>query len=143
MKTVQLRNFFSIVILILLVCSLGACSLKHMSHSDEEALRQRVDSMMQAKIADDWGKVYDFQAPEYKKEVPKDEFLGINRKMSVLRYSIASLEMAPSGKEATVEVKFAASVRGFEFDGMINTQQWINIKGTWYEKADTEKSKPF
>lgn len=143
MKTGQLRKFFSIGILILLVGSLGACSLKHASPSGEEALRQRVSRMMQAKIDDDWGKVYEFQAPEYKKAVSKDKFLGINRKMSVLRYSIESLEMAPSGKEATVEVKFAASVRGFEFEGMVNTQQWVKIKGTWYEKAETERSKPF
>ena len=131
------------MLVLLLICSLGACSLKNMRQSDEEDLRQRVKGMMEAKVADDWGKVYDFQIPEYKQRVSKEKFLGISRKMSVLSYSIESVEMAPSGKKAAVKVKFSASVRGFEFSGVINTQQWIKTNGAWYEKADTEKSGPF
>ena len=138
-----MRKCFPIAILVVLAFSLSACSLKNITMSNEEDLRQRVNSMMQAKIADDWGKVYDFQSPEYKEAVPKDKFLGFSRKMSVLSYTIESLEIAPSGKEATVKVKFAASVRGFEFEGMVNTQQWVKIKGTWYEQADAKDSGPF
>ena len=145
MRTGQIRKIFSIFILVLLACSLGACNIKNITKSNEEVLRQRVNAMMQAKMDDDWGTVYEFQSPEYKKEVSKKDFLGFSRKMSITSYSIASLEMAPSGKEATVEVKFAANVKGFDFDGMVNTQQWTKIKGTWYEKAEPKgKSKgPF
>ncbi|MFP4533527.1 MAG: hypothetical protein ACLFNS_12670 [Desulfobacterales bacterium] len=143
MRRARMQKIGLIGILALLIFTLGACSLKNNRQPDEEALRQRVKNMMEAKIADDWGKVYDFQAPEYKQEVSKDQFLGINRNMSVLSYSIESIEMAPSGKEATVKVEFSASARGYEFSGMVNTQQWKKIKGTWYEKADTEESRPF
>lgn len=126
------------------VLCMAACSMMQQNGpSGEKALQKRVEAMMEAKVKDDWGRVYEYLEPDYKKKVSKEEFLGIRRKMTVLRYNIKSIEMEPSGRKATVTVKFAAEARGFEFDNLRDIQTWLKKGGVWYEQVKAKKQKPF
>ncbi|RJP35875.1 MAG: hypothetical protein C4548_16970 [Desulfobacteraceae bacterium] len=107
--------------------------------SPEEALRQRVDTMMNAKTADDWGTVYDLMDSSYRKRMTKENFLKINREMRFSNYRFDSLEIHPSGDMAEVKVKYDMSVKVFDFKDQVETQQWVREWGRWYLKAEKSK----
>jgi hypothetical protein len=107
--------------------------------SSEEALRQRVDLMMNAKVADDWEVVYDLMDPSYQKRITKRNFLNMNREIQFSNYRFESLDIDPSGDTAVVKVKYDMSVKVFDFEDQVETQQWVRESGKWYLKVEKEK----
>ncbi len=105
----------------------------------KEALRARVADLMEAKMAADWGKVYNFYDPEYKEKISKDKFLGLNRSLTFLDYTIKEIEVEPSGDAATVNVEVGFSSYGFDFNAL-EIQHWIRKEGTWYQKIEIKKT---
>lgn len=108
--------------------------------SPEEALRQRVDLMMNAKVNDDWDMVYDLMDSSYRKRMTKKNFLKMNREILFSNYRFESLAIDPSGDTAAVKVKYDMSVKVFDFEDQVETQQWVRESGKWYLKAEKEKA---
>jgi hypothetical protein len=106
----------------------------------EEALRERVDLMMNAKVADDWDVVYDLMDASYRKRVTKQNFLKMNREMVFSNYRFESLDIDSSGEKAAVKVKYDINVKVFDFKDQEEIQQWVREKGKWYLKVEKEKA---
>ena len=65
-------------------------------------------------------------------------FLSINRKSDLLKYEIESIEISPSGDEATVKIKTDMAAMSFEFPGVVLTQKWVKVGWTWYLQVNKE-----
>jgi hypothetical protein len=129
------------VIFLILGAYLGACSTFPFRPAQEE-LRARVDGLMTARINNEWGKVYEFHTPSYKENTSRDAFLGKSRQSNVVRYEIESIEISPSGDEATVKVKNDMSAMNFDFPGVVMTQKWVKVRWNWYLEVNNTQ-KPF
>jgi hypothetical protein len=130
--------WFAVIAAVVLMQACAALPLK----SPEEALRQRVDQMMNAKVDNDWGTVYDLMDSTYKKRMTRQNFLNLNREIQFSNYRFESLVIDPSGDTAAVRVKYDMSVKVFDFEDQVEEQQWIREKGKWYMKAEKEKAVP-
>lgn len=136
----QTKKAFSMLSLVMVLCSLAACRSMPAKPAGE-VLRERVDGYMQAKIAKDWEKVYDFFLPADMGDLSKEAFAERKRKVEVLRYTIQSVEIDDSGTDATVRVQYAVNVRSFEFKGLVDTQHWQLQDGQWYLRVDKQDEK--
>ncbi|MCU0598039.1 MAG: hypothetical protein MUE70_02135 [Desulfobacterales bacterium] len=122
----------SVMLLTIWICS---CSTLPFG-SSEEALRKRVEGMMNAKINDNWEEVYAYLDPVYRNKTPEKTFINFNREMAFKKYSIVSIEIQPSGTEAIVKVKQDLNVKIFDFKDQLDTQNWIKDGFTWYLKVN-------
>lgn len=98
----------------------------------EQVLENRVNEMMNARVAQNWSKVYDYLDLANNKQMSKESFAGINRDVSFSNFAVASIEMNTSGHEAEVVVKSDMILMGFEVKGRREVQNWINTGGKWY-----------
>lgn len=87
--------------------------------------------MMDAKIAGDWGLVYDFYAPTSRPKASTGESSPA-RGISFKGYTIENLEILESGKEARVRISNDISMQGFDFKNAPEVQHWVKAKGKWY-----------
>jgi hypothetical protein len=125
-----------IVILMMMLSAVWLCSCSTLPfRSPEENLRIRVDEMMNARVNDDWGKVYDYLDSGYRNRISKTNFLNIRREMDITSYKIESIEVLPSGKEATVQVKQNISIKVFDFKDQVEKQQWVKDGFSWHLKV--------
>lgn len=127
------------IFLIIGAC-LSACSVFQFKPA-KEVLQSRVQGLMDAKINNEWGTVYEFYASSYKEHYSRDAFLMKSRKSSVLRYEIESIEINPSGDEATVKIKNDMSAMSFEFPGIVMTQKWVKEGWSWYLQVNPVSKK--
>jgi hypothetical protein len=125
-----------ISLLILMVVAICMCSCSTLPfRSSEDSLRIRVEEMMNARINDDWEKVYGYLDPGYRNRISKTNFVNIRREMDFTKYSIISVEVQPSGKEAFVKIKQDMSVKVFEFKDQPEKQHWVKDGFSWYMKV--------
>jgi hypothetical protein len=118
------------------LASVWLCSCSTLPfRSPEENLRIRVEDMMNARVNDDWGKVYGYLDSGYRNRVSKTNFLNIRREMDITSYKIESIEILPSGKEATVQVKQNISIKVFDFKDQAEKQQWVKEGFSWNLKV--------
>ena len=110
-----------------------ACGCATLSSQKDEknVLRGRVAQMMDAKIAGDWGLVYDFYASTARPKASTEESTPA-RGVVFKDYVIENLEILESGEEARVEISNDISVQGFDFKGAPEVQRWVKAKGKWY-----------
>lgn len=134
------HNALSIIIFLMIVICLGACSTFPFKPA-EEVLQSRVDGLMKAKINNEWGKLYEYHCSSYKEVVSRDKFLSRSRMSSVLRYEIESIEISPSEDEATVKVKSDMNVMSIDFPGIIITQRWLKEGWNWYLYVDNKPTR--
>jgi hypothetical protein len=136
MKTALIQKgwmlFLSVMLLTIGVCSCSTLPFR----SSEEALRIRVEEMMNARINDDWEKVYGYLDSGYQNRISKTNFLNIRREMDYIKYSIVSVEVQPSGREAVVQVKQDISIKMFDFKDQPEKQQWVKDGFSWYLKVN-------
>ncbi len=104
----------------------------------EQVLRDRVTSMMAARVNQDWAKVYNYLDPDYKTQVSKKEFAGMDRNARYSDVSIESVKIADSGEQAVVVVQYDWVLPLFEVPDHRETQDWIKIGGKWYFKMKTD-----
>ncbi len=128
--TSRQTKLFSLV-LIIVFAGLSACST-FQRKPPQEALKERVEGLMEAKVNNNWTKVYTFYDPNFKKTTTQEGFAGMNRGVSFSNFSIESIDIAPSGTEATVKVKYDVSMKGFDFKGTPEIQKWIKEGSHWY-----------
>jgi hypothetical protein len=92
--------------------------------------------MMTAKINNDWGKVYDYYCASYKETKEKSSFANMNRGIYFTKYTLKSIEIAPSQKEATVKITYDVDLKGMELKDNPETQTWIKEGWNWYQNID-------
>jgi hypothetical protein len=139
---VRQKALFPVFILMVVLFFSSACQILPAKPASE-VLRQRIEGYMGAKVAEDWEAVYEYFLPSDAEGLPKSEFLKKKKNMKVLQYEIQSIEVLPSGEEATARVEYATQVQSFEFKGIIDTQKWLKRNNKWYLKADLKAQKPF
>jgi len=107
------------------------CATLSSPKDEENVLRDRVVRMMDAKIAGDWGLVYDFYAPTSHPKASTGESTPA-RGIFFKGYVIENLEILESGEEARVEISYDISMQGFDFEDAPEVQRWVKVKGRWY-----------
>ncbi len=136
MKAKKFPNaIYMIIMAVSLTALMAGCATLSFKPADQQ-IRQRVEGMMNAKIENDWGKVYDYYGPAYKKTMPKDTFARMARAVYFTKFTITSIEVGPSGKEAVVKLTYDVVMKGFDFKDISETQKWINDGWNWYQDID-------
>jgi hypothetical protein len=136
------HKFLIIFSFLMMAICLGACSTFPFKPA-EEVLHSRVDGLMKAKVSNEWGEIYEYYCSSYKDVMSRDKFLIRNgsRMSSAIRYEIESIEINPSGDEATVKVKSDVDIIGIEFKGIIMTQTWLKEGWDWYLYVDNKPTR--
>jgi len=138
----KIHRIYSTILSSLVVILAIGCASFPQQISKEESLRKRIDTLMQAKINGKWDIVYDHYDSSYRKTLPREQFANRSRSMQFKNFSIETIEILPSGKEAKVKVKSDISLQGFDFKGAPENQQWIEENGQWFLKVKPQKN-PF
>jgi hypothetical protein len=136
MKTRSHIKTLSILLLTTVLTALIAGCASFPFKSDEEVIRERVEGLMNAKISNDWGKVYDYYSADFKKTKEKSSFASMNRGLYFTKYTINSIEIEPSKKEAKVKITYNANMKGMDFKDNPETQTWIKEGWNWYQFID-------
>jgi hypothetical protein len=131
MKINSKQTVLFLFVIIITATLLNACATLQLKAPDE-VLRERAEGLMNAKMNNDWGEVYEYFDSSYRKSKSKENFVKINREMHLLKYAIDSIEIDPSGEEATVKVRYDVNLKIFEFNDILDTQQWIKQGSNWY-----------
>jgi len=87
---------------------------------------------MNAKVNQDWAAFYTYLDPAYQKKVPQNKFVNRKRDVRFTDFSIKSVQIAPSGKDAEVAVVYDMTVRSYEFTDQRQVQDWVKKGGQWY-----------
>jgi hypothetical protein len=139
MKNISIQKcWIAFLIMMFVTIWMSSCSTLPFQ-SSEDALRKRVEEMMNARIDDDWEKIYGYLDPAYRSKVSKKNFLNIKRDMDYTKYSISSIEIQSSGIEAIVQVKQDINVNVFNFKDKAETQHWVKDGFSWYLKVNDLK----
>lgn len=131
MQTKTSRICLTLFICLVTMVLISACQTLRPT-PPEQALRQRVENYMTAKINNDWATVHAHMDSEYRKTIDQNQFAKTIRQMEFKNFTIESLEMNPSGEKAVVVVKSDVNVQGLEFKGNPETQTWIIEMGKWF-----------
>ena len=120
-----------LLILVITVLLINACSTFSVK-SSEDFLRQRVEGFMNAKISNDWLAVYEYLEPSYQEMVSQKNFIQRSRSVRFNNYSIGIFAILDSGKDATVEVTYSATMKGMDFKDNREIQRWVRINNDWF-----------
>jgi len=133
-KMEQSFRMFSLFGVLAVVFLLSACQgLPMMSSQPPEAvLEKRVAGLMNAKVNQDWGSFYTYLDPAFQEKVSKKNFMNRSRDVRFTDYSIQSIQIAPSGEEATVAVLYDMMAKAFHFTDQRDTQKWVKKGRKWY-----------
>ena len=121
-------------LILVFILAIGCASFPQ-KISKEESLRKRVNALIQAKIDRRWDIVYDLYDSSYKKTLSREQFANRLRTMQFKNFSIETIEILPSGREAEVKLKVDISMKGFDFKDAPEKQHWIEEKGNWFMKV--------
>lgn len=98
----------------------------------EQALRGRVEKLMQAKVEGKWDQVYELYDENFREHTPRDTFIRIPGRIDFKDYAIERIDLHPSGKSADVVVRVDFLSKGFEFKGGKSKQHWVKEWGRWH-----------
>ena len=93
-------------------------------------LHDRVSQVLDARVQKDWSQVYDIADEDYKKNVSREQFLGMNRGMTFLKYEILSVEENDADNAQAVIV-WSFMMGGYNFDNQKEHQRWVRENGSW------------
>nr|WP_320051351.1 hypothetical protein [uncultured Desulfuromonas sp.] len=125
------------IFLILMLVTLSGCSTLLHSQKNSQALQKRIQVAMEARLAGQWGVVYDSFWQTYRDKVTRDSFLSRSR-VTFKSYRIGTITVAEDGKSAEAEVWASIEMRGFTFPEAQQTQIWLYEKGNWYQRVDVD-----
>lgn len=109
----------------------GVGSNSTKSQDSADRLSREVATFMQAMVDKNWNAAYPFFDNSFKKSVSKETFASFPRQIEIKAFTVESVEILPSGKEADVTITQDLSSRGFTFKGIKKTQHWLVQKGKW------------
>lgn len=108
----------------------------------EEILKERVSAALQAKVENRWGDFYEMTCMEYRKSIPKEKFVNMDRKMIFTGFVIKNIEIGESGKEAKVLVLNDFKFMGYQINEQKQIQKWVYENANWYLSINA-KANPF
>lgn len=127
-----MNHLSRIFLLFLLLAGVGCSAMNLTPQPPEEAIRGRVEKMMQAKTDEKWDIVYDLCDKDYRNKVSKEQFLQRKHNIGFVHYVIDQVKIKPSGTEAEVTLKLDMLMMGFLFEKTPTIQQWVKQNGKWY-----------
>ena len=113
----------------LLVMVAGCAYIRTIDWTGEEALRQRVEKEWNAKVAKEWGTVYDLTTEAYRKEIKRDIFIK-GATAAIKSFDIREIKIMASGRDASVKVDCVLAYMGNDFKFSIK-EKWRLEKGEW------------
>jgi uncharacterized protein YchJ len=127
----RVTRIFTLSLVAAFAAFVCGCATLPSSKDEENALRDRVVQMMDAKIAGNWDRVYDFYDPASRPKASVED--GSTGKGVIFKgYAIEKIEILESGKEARVETRNDITMQGFDFKDAPDVQRWVKVKGKWY-----------
>ena len=136
------RIFKTGLLLVMSIAVLTACQTLP-SRPPEAALEQRVKGLMKAKINQNWARLYTYLDPSYQETVSRKNFVNRQREAMYSDFSIESIQIKPSGREAVAEVLFDMTVKSFEFKDQRDVQNWVKKDEKWYLKTQPANALDF
>ena len=130
MVTSNYRACANIVLVIALVLLTG-CSIIQTTTDKTIVLKNRVSDYMDARMKGDKENSYLFFSRESEKRIPREKYMSIPQTIAYVSYTIDTIDIADTGKEADVTVKVDIKIMTFVFKGITQTQQWLWESGTW------------
>jgi uncharacterized protein YchJ len=127
----KIRIFLLLIVSVFLISACQSLPLR----SPEEVLEKRVSEMMDARVNNNWSRVYQYLDPDFKKNVTKNEFAATDRNIFYSNYAIEDIKLV-SENQAAVSVKYDMRVMSFDVSGHRETQNWVKQRGKWYFKMD-------
>ncbi len=113
-----------------------------MRPAEEEAnLTKRADDFWQAKEQEQWGLIYAYCDPEFRKTVSQEEFLGKKSRYIYVTHSVDWVEV--TGDTAKVMVTYLTRpsdphLSKAEPVGDAAVEEWIKIEGVWYRSIQNK-----
>jgi len=130
----------SIKISCMLICMfflINACQSLPV-RAPEDVLRNRVTSLMEGRVSQDWGAVYQYLDSRYKKKISREKFVNVDRNIVYSNFSIDAIQIGSSGTKAVVNVKYDMNLMSFDVEGHLEKQRWIKQDGKWYLEMSDE-----
>jgi hypothetical protein len=104
--------------------------------AEEVALKERVQRLWNAKVAEDWRGVYEYMPPDWRQRMPLEQFL---RSKARFVYSTPVVEWVEIGElgDARARVSFGQRLNDPAISKMKPQptsliEPWIKVDGTWY-----------
>jgi hypothetical protein len=127
------RNLIKLMILAGMLAILSGCATLLSPKDEKDVLTARLKQMMNAKMAGEWEKAYDYYTPEFRQAVPKTSFGAKSlERVQYKGYTIGNITVAESGTQARIELTCDISMKGFDFANAPHPQQWKKVAGKWY-----------
>jgi hypothetical protein len=109
-----------------------------------ETLEERVKQYMQAQIDGKWDTVYSCFDDSSRAKLTRESFVKGSRSLPYRGFAIQEITLLPSGDRATVKVGIDFRIRGYDFTGPFQLQEWIAERGEWFVKYEPPQGKnPF
>jgi len=109
---------------------------------DEAALRRRAEQLWNAKVAEDWATVFQFQDPKLRQGFDEAQFAAWSEKEEPFEIHSFQIESAVTdGDLGWVRVPYRTSMRrfkGLEPRDAYHLQKWRRIDGQWYPIPNNE-----
>lgn len=117
-----------------------ACAPPRATTCSKQNLEQRITEVMNAKVAGDWGKVYNYFDKDYRSQIPLSSFINRSR-IKFEKYSIKSITVSADQRNAEAQLVLECSSKGFNFTGIKDTQHWVYDQNNWYQKISANSQK--
>lgn len=88
--------------------------------------------MMDAKVAGDWSRVYEFFCENYRKQVKQSSYVN-RKKVTFTGYRVESITLSEDRQNAEAVIYITVSSQGFNFPETKNIQQWTYENNDWYQ----------
>ena len=103
--------------------------------AEEAALTKRAAGLWQAKVDQDWKRVYGYLLPGFRARIPLDEFLKSKARFIYIEPRVEWVEA--SGNEARVSIAYLAKLNDPAVSKMKPEEQraiepWVKVDGDWY-----------
>lgn len=129
-KSIALTTLF--VGLILMMVIAGCSALSPRTSASKVPLEERINTYMQAQIAQDWARAYTFLNQSSRKQISREQYIHQTRKATYTAFEIDEINMLPESDTAKVRVRLDISFMGYELKRTPYNQVWVKEKGAWY-----------
>jgi hypothetical protein len=118
----------------------SACTLPFLKTNTQEALRDRVRLLWEARIKGDRGTIYEMADNKFKKEVCREHFIKRGN-LVIKEFTIVNVEVQENGKQGSSMVIFETIRMGKLFEISIK-EIWIFEDRQWHLKISDRRT-PF
>jgi hypothetical protein len=118
---------------------------QELSQASLSQLEQRVHDRWQAKMAHDWGALWEYNTPNYRRVFPKDLYIGkfsylLNWELTgieVVNYDAAAAVASVAVRVMSEPVKYtSAASKAVGAMPYTFNERWIYVEGEWWHSAN-------